>query len=345
MIHVNTFPPAHNEERYPLLILIPVFNDWDAVRLLLQKVDAEMGRHGLEPDVLLVDDASAVPCPPEVRAMRFRAIRSVSTLALRRNLGHQRAIAIGLAYAEERLACRAVVVMDGDGEDAPEDVPRLLEKLLESGETQVVFAERTRRSEDWRFRLGYQVYKCLHYLLTGVRVRVGNFSIIPRSLLRRLVVVAEMWNHYAAAVFKARIPHTTIPTRRAPRLMGRSHMNFVGLVVHGLSALSVYSEVIGVRLLLVNGLMFVLAGLLLATVVAIRLATNLAIPGWASILGGILLLLLLQLLCASAPFIFIILHGRGSASFLPARDYALFIDEVIPMWGSHRHQEPTPALS
>ena len=88
-------------------------------------------------------------------------------------------------------------------------------------------------------------------LLTGIPVRVGNFSVIPAAQLRRLVVVSELWNHYAAAVFKARTPKATVPTARAPRLAGRSRMNFVDLVTHGLSALSVHSELIGVRLLVV----------------------------------------------------------------------------------------------
>ena len=70
-------------------------------------------------------------------------------LRLRRNLGHQRAIAIGLTYIQAQMttAYEAVVVMDGDGEDAPEDVPRLLARLEAEGGRSIVFAERTRRSE------------------------------------------------------------------------------------------------------------------------------------------------------------------------------------------------------
>ena len=89
-----------------------------------------------------------------------------------------------------------------------------------------------------------------HRVLTGHGVRVGNFSVIPRERLSCLVATSELWNHYAAAAFPSRQPYATVPTRRADRLDGRSKMNFVALVIHGLSAISVYSDAIGVRLLI-----------------------------------------------------------------------------------------------
>ena len=87
-------------------------------------------------------------------------------------------------------------------------------------------------------------------MLTGERVRVGNFSAIPPSLLPRLVAVSELWNHYAAAVFKSRIPYITIPTARGVRYAGQSTMNYVALVTHGLSAMAAFGDRIGVRLLM-----------------------------------------------------------------------------------------------
>ena len=48
-----------------------------------------------------------------------------------------------------------------------------------------------------------------------MRVRVGNFSAIPRRRLESLVAVSELWNHYAAAAFQSRQPYCTIPTQRA----------------------------------------------------------------------------------------------------------------------------------
>ena len=172
--------------------------------------------------------------------------------------------------------------MDADGEDDPGDVPRLIQRCREEAFEKIVFAERTRRSESLAFRVFYGLYKTLHVMLTGIRVRVGNFSVIPRARLQSLVVVSEMWNHYAAAAFKSRQPLCLVPTRRADRLSGRSRMNFVDLVAHGLGAMSVYGEIIGVRLLVLACLLIFAALAGAAATVIVRLTTNLAIPGWAT---------------------------------------------------------------
>jgi hypothetical protein len=316
-----------------VLILIPLFNDWDSFSELVDRLDAVLGEHGLRADVLIVDDGSTIEPPSEgLVRRRLGAVLRVEVLRLRRNLGHQRAIAIGLAYVESRVACDAVVVMDGDGEDAPEDVPRLLARLRAEGGRPVVFAERTRRADSWSFHAFYALYKLLHVLLVGQRVRVGNFSALPRRRLTSLVAVSELWNHYAAAVVESRQPWCTIPTRRARRLRGKSTMNFVALVTHGLSAISVYSEKVGVRLLVVATVLATFALIGLCAAVAIRLATNLAIPGWATYTAGLLLVLLVQSVLLAAAFSFIILSGRHGTAFLPVRDYGYYIGEVRTLY-------------
>jgi glycosyltransferase involved in cell wall biosynthesis len=312
------------------LILIPVFNDWESLSELLPKLDQSLAG-GSGADLLLVDDGSTVEPPPSFGAGPFRAIRRVDLLRLRRNLGHQRAIAVGLAYAEDRLDHDAVVVMDGDGEDDPADVPRLLERLRAEGGARIVFAERARRSENLTFRFFYALYKSLHRAMTGQGVRVGNFSAIPRKRLSSLVVVSELWNHYAASAFRSRQPLCTIPTRRARRLRGRSSMNFASLVVHGLSAIAVYSDLVGVRLLVLAFLLGLMGAIGLVATVMIRLLTPWAIPGWATASAGISLLLIVQSIMLSFVLSLVILGSRQGTSFIPRRDYAYFIDSTHPL--------------
>jgi polyisoprenyl-phosphate glycosyltransferase len=271
----------------------------------------------------------------------LQAIRAVEVLALRRNLGHQRAICIGLSYLDQEYDCEAVVVMDGDGEDDPADVPRLLERWEAEGRRTIVFAERTRRSEGLGFRAAYVCYKGLHRLLTGRGVRVGNFSVLPRQRLRSLVVVAELWSHYAAAVFISRLPFTMLPTRRAQRLAGRSSMNVVSLVTHGLSAISVFSEVVSVRVLLATLYLGLVSVAGIFTVAGIRLLTPWAIPGWATYTTGLLLVMLLLVVMFAFLFSFTVLFYRKSAAMLPARDYPLFIDGVHLLHA--RAASPTPS--
>jgi len=316
-----------------VIILIPVFNDWVAVTKLLGMLDEEMEKNQYDNvSVLLVDDGSVLPVPEETFAFRPRALVGVQVLALRRNLGHQRAIAIGLTHIAEKIPCRVVVVMDGDGEDAPADVPKLLARFEELNGTRVIFAERARRTEKISFRIFYKLYKGAHRLLTGEGVRVGNFSALPQKLLMRLVVVSDLWNHYAAAVFKARLPQDMIPLSRGYRLAGESRMNFVSLVIHGLSAMSVYGDRIGVRLLAATGgAVFVLLVALLSLLAA-RFVFHMEISKWIAYAVAGVLIILSQMLAVALVFVFIVLAGRDSSSFLPLRDYHYYIGEIYSIW-------------
>ena len=336
----------------PIVILIPVFNDWQATGMLLRLVDEELARQGMQAAVLLVDDASTERPPEEFLhangaalmehaptgrggeavataartvAAACASFTKVEILELRRNLGHQRAIAIGLAYLHASERFQAVLIMDGDGEDDPRDVPRLIAAYREHSGKAIIFARRTERSESLLFRSCYSLYRFLHRALTGHRINVGNFSIVPSECVDRLVAVTELWNHYASAVYKARLPHDSIPTKRAPRLAGRPRMNFVALVIHGLSSIAAYGDVVGVRMLLASlGVIFAtVAGLL--TVVVLRVGTDMAIPGWATNAFGLLVIILFQAIMSSVLFIFIILGNRQGALFLPVRDYSYFV--------------------
>jgi glycosyltransferase involved in cell wall biosynthesis len=313
------------------IVLLPVYNDWASLSALLPMIDRSLNDAGRRADVLIVDDGSTREPGPGLARGPFTALGKIEVLKLRRNLGHQRAIAVGLAFLEKRRSPETVVVMDADGEDDPADVPRLLDRLDAGPRRPIVFAERTRRSESWRFQFFYHLYKALHRLLTGQGVRVGNFSAIPRERLRSLVVVSELWNHYAASAFRSRQPFVTVPTRRARRLDGHSSMNFVSLVAHGLSAIAVYSDVVGVRLLVLAFTMGALAVCGLVGSVLARLLTPWAVPGWAAITAGTSLVLLVQALMLALNFSFTILGARTGATVIPRRDFAVYLDGLTTL--------------
>jgi glycosyltransferase involved in cell wall biosynthesis len=258
----------------------------------------------------------------------LKNIFAVDIIHLQRNLGHQRAIAVGLTHINDKYPCDAVIVMDADGEDKPEDVPRLIERFKDSGGKQIVFAERLKRSEGLVFKVSYKLYQIMHYKLTGIPVKVGNFSIIPHNCLSSLVLVSELWNHYAAAVFSSRIPYETLPTSRGNRLGGKSTMNYTELVLHGLSAISVFTDIVGVRLLLLTFFMsfFLIASLLF--IFLVRITSILLIPAWISYSTVFLLILLLQISGGCFAMVFFILMNRMNLNFIPKKECPYFIRTV-----------------
>jgi polyisoprenyl-phosphate glycosyltransferase len=308
-----------------LTICIPVYDDWTSALALLAHIDRVAPGLSARLRLLFVDDGSSEAVPPGLQAPINLA--RVSVLRLRRNLGHQRAIAIGLTHLFVAQQAEAVIVMDGDGEDSPDTLRALLDCWRANEPSCVVFATRAERCESTSFRAGYVVYKLLHRLLVGRWMKVGNFSLVPREALKALVAVSELWNHYAAAVLSARLPVATVALPRGRRIAGRSKMNFVALIVHGLSAISVHSSQVAVRVLVLVVALMVALLLAIAVVVGVRFGSQLAIPGWATSTVGVLLVLLLNLALISMLMILFALRARSEAAFIPLRDFGLFVAE------------------
>jgi polyisoprenyl-phosphate glycosyltransferase len=314
------------------VVLIPVFDDWASLALLLPKVDETLAADSRTASVILVDDCSTQQPRGLVGSKPLAAIQSVDVLSLTRNIGHQRALAIGLSYIAVQRPCRAVIIMDADGEDLPSDIPRLLAAFETNGEARIVFAQRTRRSEGVVFTVFYKLYRLAHRLMTGIRVEVGNFSVVPYASLRKLAVVSEMWNHYAAAVVHAKLPSVLVPTERGRRLAGGSRMDFVSLVGHGLSAMSVFSDKIAVRMLAVTGALVAFLLVAVAVMIGVRLFTDVDLPGWTTVAIGFIALLLAQAGFLAVVFAFMTQGGRARSSFIPAREYEPFVESFYRIW-------------
>jgi len=274
-----------------VVVAMPVYEDWESAAKLCEKIDTIFSKEAqLRLSVILIDDGSTNAYSSQI-PLRLETIEKVSVLLLRRNLGHQRAIAVALPYIQQHCRGDALVVMDADGEDRPEDILRMLEVMGRAEPPIAVFAERGRRLENAIFRFFYKLYGILHVLLAGRDIRFGNFSVIPWVYLDSLVAYPELWNHYAATFLKSRLPYTRVCCDRSVRIAGRSHMTFTNLVVHGMSALFANQELVGTRLLM--AVIAMTTGLLLISglVVGIKMFTHLAIPGWATFALGLLLLM------------------------------------------------------
>jgi hypothetical protein len=318
-----------------LIVLMPLRNDWTSAAELIRRLNSAISADACTMEVLLVDDASSQRCDPADFQGGFSVVRAIRTLRLRRNLSHQRAIAIGLVHVHQTTSCDAVVVMDADGEDTAEGVAQLVQAYSDAHGATAVFAERSRRSESLMFRSFYRLYKFLHRCLTGISVRVGNFSILPATYLNTLVVTSELWNHYAAAVFRSKLPFTMIPIPRGVRIAGTSTMNFVALVSHGLSAISVFGDIVGVRLLIGALTGSLLAGFGIVLVLSIRFFTDRAIPGWATYATGTLAIIAIQMITIATSFTFFVLSNRTNLGFIALRDYSLFVEEAVDLY---RHE-------
>ena len=106
-------------------------------------------------------------------------------------------------------------------------------------------------------------------------------------------------------------------------------MNFVSLVIHGLSALFASYEVVSTRLLVGNIALALVFCLLLIVVLGVKFFTHLAIPGWATLASGLLFILTTQVTAMFLTIIFSVMMSRNSLGFLPIRDYEWFVADCV----------------
>ena len=307
---------------HDIVIVTPVYEDLEASGRLFKELARELGHRVY---VVAVDDGS-VRQPLTLACLQDAGIAG-AVLKLRRNVGHQRAISIGLSYAAESLLPdQKVVVMDSDGEDLPSTIPALLSQL-DNPSIDVVVAQRKSRVETFRFKAFYQVYKRFFSLMTGRPISFGNFMALKPAAVKRLVSMQELPIHVAAAVLASKLRTDVCPLDRGPRYAGQSKMNFVGLALHGFKALMVFAEDVLVRVGIFSAVIAVAAVGGSAVAIALKLL-GVSTPGWFSIALGVLLLIFLQ--TGALALMTLMLTGvMRSGSVVTAVAHREFIADVI----------------
>lgn len=306
----------------PLIVVTPVYEDIEASSKLFKELAKCFGE---ELFVIAIDDGS-VKQPLQIASLLDAGVNGV-VLKLRRNVGHQKAIAIGLGYASEHITTsQTVVVMDSDGEDTPSSISLLLKELKSEG-VDLAVAQRKSRVESLKFKIFYSIYKRFFGLMTGRAISFGNFMALKFAAVKRLVAMQELSTHVAGTVLASKLRIKICPIDRGPRYAGQSKMNFVGLVLHGLKGFMVFAEDVLVR---VGSVCALIASV---TIVCVFVAILLKIigfstPGWFSVAMGIMILMLLQ--TGALALMTLMLTGvvRGG-SVTTAIAYHDFIDYIL----------------
>jgi len=319
-----------------LAIVVPVFNDWASLECLVGEIDRIIEDTSLVISLFAVNDGSSATPSDILQPSGGRcSVETIEILNLSCNMGHQRAIALGLAEVATRANVDAVIVMDADGEDRPEEIPKLIE-LHRASPDAIIVAQRTSRSEGLVFTAFYIMYKWIFRILTGRKIDFGNFSLIPSVFLKKLVNTSDTWNHLAATYVRSPLEIRRIPTRRGKRYVGRSHMNLPSLVLHGIGAMAVFSDILFARLLVACAGFAGLSIVGIIVTIAIRIFTTLAIPGWATTAVGTLSVFFVQLVILMMTSAFLLLSTRGLSSVTPAGQREHFIESRVIILGDQR---------
>jgi|TARA_B100000214_G_scaffold324726_1_gene261876 hypothetical protein len=217
-------------------ILIPIYNDWRSVFELLKQIDNQISDISDEISILIVNDGSN---EEKENIPELKYIKSVKILNMKQNQGHARCNAVGLKYLYENDEFDYVIPMDGDGEDRPEEIKLLLEKSKDYP-NDIITANRIKRSESFLFKICYEIHKIITLIFTGQSIKFGNFSLLPKTVVKKMIDEKATWNSFSGSLCKVSNVRKSIPSIRGIRYFGPSKMSFPNLIKHSLSIISVF---------------------------------------------------------------------------------------------------------
>ena len=218
-------------------ILIPVYNDWDSLEKLLNNINDNINNiQNVKFNCIIVNDCSTIKNPGIKTPHNFESIKIIN---MKVNRGHARCNAFGIRYLSKNSDLDYVILMDGDGEDRPEEIKSLVEKALTEPNTSVV-AKRIKRSESFFFQILYRLHKYLTLAMTGKLVNFGNYSCLTKTDLEVLSTKASLWSSFSGSFKKYIKKYNEIDSSRGQRYFGPSQMSFYKLIIHSFSIIAVF---------------------------------------------------------------------------------------------------------
>jgi dolichol-phosphate mannosyltransferase len=242
----------------PLLVLvIPIYNEQEVLAELQRRLRAALESiPALDWRVLYVDDGSAPPTRELLRRQHEEDPR-FSVLRLSRNFGHEAAITAGMDHA----GGDAVVVLDGDLQDPPELIPRLVSAWRDGG--QVVFAVRRSRADGgWR-GMGFRLFHSLFQRLSDfpVAARTGAFVLLDRVALEAVRNLPERNRYLPGLHTWVGFDQRFLTYDREARAAGDPKQSFQRLLALAFDALFSFSYK-PLRLMTWSGIVISLSGFL-----------------------------------------------------------------------------------
>jgi polyisoprenyl-phosphate glycosyltransferase len=263
-------------------IVTPVYRDVESFSILRERLLAVLmdePESEAEARFIVLDDSAGFD--PEIS--QLMGLGDVTVLQPPFNLGHQRAIVYALRRTLPEIADEDVVItLDADGEDQPEDLPRMLAALRAGDGDKVVLALRTKRRESLSFKAMYRLFRLMFRALTGTTVRSGNYAVVPGAIARRMIAHPSFDLSYSSTMLAVGLPVELVPCERGERYRGQSKMTFGRLATHGVRMLMPFTDRIAIRALAVFAVALFLGIALAVVVLSIKLFTSNAVPGWAS---------------------------------------------------------------
>jgi glycosyltransferase involved in cell wall biosynthesis len=201
-----------------LSIVVPVYNEEDNVEPLVGEIHSALASAGKSYDIVAVDDGSRDGTFAVLRRLQ-RCDATLTVIRLKRNFGQTAAMAAGLAYAKGNV----VVLMDGDGQNDPADIPALLAKI-EEGSDLVAGWRFDRQDPFLSRRLPSMIANRLISWTTKVKLHDYGCTLkaMRKEIAKDLRLYGEMHRFIPAIAYERGAQIAELKVNHRPRLRGTS---------------------------------------------------------------------------------------------------------------------------
>ena len=219
------------------IILIPVYNDWKSLNKLLYQLDQiSKNNDKTITEVLVINDASTDKL--DIDKNRLMSLEKITIITLNKNLGTQKAIAIGLLYLKDKGNDIFVTVMDGDGEDDPFQIENMLQEAKKS-QNIIITSNRTKRKEPMIFKFLYKIHLLITLIFSFNWISFGNFTTFNSKNIPKILSNNNSWYAHASSVLNnCNIKRVYAPRKK--RYFDQSKMNLLTLIEHSLRVNAVF---------------------------------------------------------------------------------------------------------
>ena len=230
-------------------ILIPSFNDWECLNLLIPKIDQVLKNTDEEVGVIVVNDGSTKK--NNLIFEKISYLRKIDVINLKNNVKAQIAIATGLSFLKKEKFQGGIIVMDADGQDDPK---YLLDIITESKKNpeRTITINRTKRDDELKFKILYQIYLFFSFSMTFRYLKFGVYSYLHSSSLDKILSTNDIYMAYAASLAKHFKNKNVIFAPRRKRIYGESQNNYISLTYYALKIISVFRNQV-----LINSIIFI----------------------------------------------------------------------------------------
>jgi glycosyltransferase involved in cell wall biosynthesis len=198
-------------------VVVPVFNEERSVALLLDELQAALDPLEETWEVVFCDDGSIDGTFAALTRLYARH-ENVRVVRLRRNFGKAAALAAGFRQAHGGV----IVTIDGDLQDDPSEIPRLLVKLDEGFD--LVSGWKAKRHDSLTRRICSRIFNAAVGLVSGVRLHDMNCGLkaYRASVVRGLPLYGELHRFLPVLAYQRGFRIAEVPVNHRPRTHGRS---------------------------------------------------------------------------------------------------------------------------